>query len=111
MPALGGVWKVPDLFASFGSDVVLFLERRFGRHAGSGKRRRDDGGSSSISGQCGITVGGQWRAWSVGECLLLDDSFEHSVDLRTGGQPFAEGSRRLLLVVDVWHPDARALRG
>ena len=81
----------------------------------------------------GLTVGGEWRAWERGRCLLMDDSFEHSVNLNTrvdggsrvGGirrtdlnlepcaelpraQPCAEpGCRhRVVLVIDCWHPDA-----
>ena len=45
----------------------------------------------------GISVGGEWRAWERGRCLVLDDSFEHWVDLRSdphaGGQRVRRGVR------------------
>ena len=65
-----------------------------------------------------IIVGGERREWELGRCLVFDDSFEHAVDF-PGGQlaPSASPSRssplmvspRLVLVVDVWHPDAESL--
>lgn len=39
--------------------------------------------------------------WSEGQVLLLDDSFEHAV-WNTGSKT------RLILIVDVWHPDLPA---
>ena len=68
--------------------------------AGSGKR-------------LGISVGGEWREWEEGRCLVLDDSFVHSVDLRGAttnsiSTPSAS-TTRLLLVCDVRHPDASLL--
>jgi aspartate beta-hydroxylase len=58
----------------------------------------------------GIRVGGELRLWQAGRCLLLDDSFEHEVDLparsaEDGGEPWV----RVILVLDVWHPDAEWL--
>jgi len=49
----------------------------------------------------GICVGGERRAWQLGNCLVLDDSFEHSLSL-----PSELSSPRVLLVADCWHPDA-----
>lgn len=40
--------------------------------------------------------------WTEGEVLLLDDSFEHEV-WNTGKQT------RLILIVDVWHPELPAV--
>lgn len=38
------------------------------------------------------------RSWKDGEWLIFDDSFEHEV--------WNNGtSARLVLIVDVWHPD------
>ena len=61
----------------------------------------------------GITVGGAWREWEEGRCLVLDDSFMHSVDLRssssstsTSSDRTSSSATRLLLVCDVRHPDA-----
>jgi hypothetical protein len=46
----------------------------------------------------GISVGGEEREWSEGRCLLFEDSFEHSV-----WNP--SHVRRIVLIVDFWHPD------
>jgi hypothetical protein len=45
-----------------------------------------------------IRSDGEWRSWRRGECLVLDDSFEHEV--RHDGS-----RRRVILIVDCWHPD------
>jgi aspartyl/asparaginyl beta-hydroxylase (cupin superfamily) len=45
-----------------------------------------------------VRVGREWRSWTEGECLLFDDSFEHEAENRAS-EP------RLVLIVDVWHPD------
>lgn len=45
-----------------------------------------------------IRVATQTRSWSEGELLIFDDSFEHEV-WHNGTQV------RLVLIVDVWHPD------
>jgi len=66
----------------------------------------DDGGGESNdaaadnghSGKIGIRVGPIERRWVPGKCLLLDDSYDHEVWNDTS-QP------RVLLLVDVWHPD------
>ena len=47
---------------------------------------------------CSIRVGGETRAWREGEVLVLDDAFEHEV-WNDSGEP------RVILIVDVWHPD------
>ena len=46
----------------------------------------------------GIRVGNETREWSEGRCLLFEDSFEHSV---WNPSPV----RRIVLIVDFWHPD------
>jgi aspartyl/asparaginyl beta-hydroxylase (cupin superfamily) len=47
---------------------------------------------------CGIRVGGEVRRWEEGRCLVLDDSFTH--------EAWNDSDRpRLVLVVDLWHPD------
>jgi hypothetical protein len=44
-----------------------------------------------------IRCGDEWSTWTRGECLVLDDSFEHEVR--------HEGTRRrVVLIVDCWHP-------
>ena len=44
-----------------------------------------------------IRVGGEWRSWQEGKCLVIDDSFEHEV-VHRGAR------RRVALLVDCWHP-------
>ncbi|MGF1489625.1 MAG: aspartyl/asparaginyl beta-hydroxylase domain-containing protein [Prochloraceae cyanobacterium] len=48
-----------------------------------------------------IRSGHEWRSWESGKCLILDDSFEHEVR-HTGDR------RRVVLIVDCWHPDLTA---
>ena len=45
-----------------------------------------------------IRAGNEWRTWRQGECLILDDAFEHEV--RHSGN-----RRRVVLIIDCWHPD------
>jgi hypothetical protein len=48
--------------------------------------------------RCGLRVGGVERTWEEGRCLVFDDSFTHEA-WNNSAQP------RLVLVVDIWHPD------
>lgn len=45
-----------------------------------------------------MRVGDTWHAWTPGQCLVFDDSFEH--ECRNDGN-----SNRTVLLFDVWHPD------
>ena len=45
-----------------------------------------------------IRSGPEWRTWQAGQCLVLDDSFDHEVE-HNGD------ARRVVLIVDCWHPD------
>jgi len=45
-----------------------------------------------------LRVGEKTKEWREGKCIIFDDSFEHEV-WHTGTE------RRLVLIVDVWHPD------
>ena len=47
-------------------------------------------------------------AWALGRPLVFDDSFEHEVALPPAA-PGAPPTPRVLLVVDLWHPQARAV--
>lgn len=47
---------------------------------------------------CGIRVDGVETTWRTGKCLVFDDSFTHEV-WNTGDRD------RIVLVVDLWHPD------
>jgi aspartate beta-hydroxylase len=47
---------------------------------------------------CGIRVGGVTGSWQEGRCIVFDDSFWH--------EAWNNGDRRrVVLVLDVWHPD------
>jgi tetratricopeptide (TPR) repeat protein len=47
---------------------------------------------------CGVRVGGVESGWQEGRCIVFDDSFPHEV--------WNDGDRRrLVLVLDLWHPD------
>lgn len=54
--------------------------------------------SSTSTIQCGLRVGTQRREWVPGKAVVLDDAYEHEVWNDTA-EP------RVLLLVDVWHPD------
>ncbi|MGH7558102.1 MAG: aspartyl/asparaginyl beta-hydroxylase domain-containing protein [Gemmatimonadota bacterium] len=45
-----------------------------------------------------LRVGADHRAWQEGRCLVFEDSFEHEV-WNDADRP------RLVLILDVWHPD------
>jgi aspartate beta-hydroxylase len=47
---------------------------------------------------CGLEVGGVAGAWQAGRCLVFDDSFEHAAWNDAD-------RRRVVLVIDIWHPD------
>jgi hypothetical protein len=48
--------------------------------------------------RCGLRVGGVERSWEEGRCLVFDDSFTH--------EAWNDSARpRIVLVVDLWHPD------
>ena len=52
----------------------------------------------SIPEGCSIRVGTETRTWEEGRCLTFEDSFEHEVRNRSR-------ARRVVLIVDLWHPD------
>ncbi|XP_048846769.1 aspartate beta-hydroxylase domain-containing protein 2 isoform X1 [Brienomyrus brachyistius] len=54
--------------------------------------------------QCELVVGGEPQCWSEGHCLLVDDSFLHTVS-HNGG---AEDGPRVIFSVDLWHPNIAA---
>jgi Aspartyl/Asparaginyl beta-hydroxylase len=51
-----------------------------------------------VPDECGIRVGGVVRGWTDGECIVFDDSFSHEAWNDSD-------RRRVVLIVDVWHPD------
>jgi hypothetical protein len=54
------------------------------------------------TGDCAIRVGGESRRWTEGKCIVFDDTYEHEIWNRTAEE-------RLVLLVDLWHPDLTAL--
>jgi aspartyl/asparaginyl beta-hydroxylase (cupin superfamily) len=55
-----------------------------------------------VPDDCFIAVGGVRKSWAVGECIVFDDSFIHHVENRSDRE-------RIVLIVDVWHPDLSAV--
>jgi aspartyl/asparaginyl beta-hydroxylase (cupin superfamily) len=55
-------------------------------------------GEEGEEGKCSITVCGEEREWSVGKCLVFDDSFEHEVTNTMNGN-------RGILLLRFWHPE------
>lgn len=53
---------------------------------------------------CELVVGGEPQCWSEGHCLLVDDSFLHTVSHK-GPQ---EAGPRVILSVDLWHSNVAA---
>jgi hypothetical protein len=49
-------------------------------------------------GDCAIRVGDRTRNWTPGRCLTFEDFFEHEAWNRTRAE-------RVVLIVDLWHPD------
>ena len=56
----------------------------------------------NIPEDCEIRVGDETRTWEEGKCLLIEDSIEHEVWNRSD-------RNRLILIVDLWHPDLTAI--
>lgn len=52
----------------------------------------------SVPDGCSLRVGAQMGGWTEGKFIIFDDSYEHEV--WNSGQ-----AGRLVLVMDVWHPD------
>uniref|UniRef100_G3PH66 Aspartyl/asparaginy/proline hydroxylase domain-containing protein n=1 Tax=Gasterosteus aculeatus TaxID=69293 RepID=G3PH66_GASAC len=53
---------------------------------------------------CELVVGGEPQCWSEGHCLLVDDSFLHTVSHKGP----SEAGPRVILSVDLWHPNVAA---
>lgn len=50
-----------------------------------------------VPDRCGVRVGGEERTWQAGRCIVFDDSFEHEAWNHSA-------RRRVVLIVDFWHP-------
>jgi hypothetical protein len=70
--------------------------------AGSNLRLRCHLALSIPDGDCAIRVGDEVRHWQESKCIVFDDTFEHEVWNRTDED-------RLVLLVDLWHPDLTSL--
>ncbi|XP_069044473.1 aspartate beta-hydroxylase domain-containing protein 2 [Lepisosteus oculatus] len=57
-----------------------------------------------IPAHCELVVGGEPQCWSEGHCLLVDDSFLHTIS-HNGS---AEDGPRVIFTVDLWHPNVAA---
>ncbi|MFP2903726.1 aspartyl/asparaginyl beta-hydroxylase domain-containing protein [Pyxidicoccus sp. 3LFB2] len=53
-----------------------------------------------IPDNCALRVGTETRQWEEGRCFFFDSSFEHEAWNRSN-------SRRVVLLLDVWHPDLK----
>ncbi len=51
-----------------------------------------------IPERCGMTVGGIPGGWEANRCVVFDDSYEHDAWN-------ASDQERIVLIVDLWHPD------
>jgi aspartate beta-hydroxylase len=51
-----------------------------------------------IPEKCGLKVGGLRGGWQAQKCVVFDDSFVHEVWNESD-------QRRVVLIIDVWHPD------
>lgn len=56
----------------------------------------------TVPPHCAMRVGTETRTWQEGRCLAFEDSFEHEVWNRSR-------ARRVVLIVDLWHPDLTAI--
>jgi aspartate beta-hydroxylase len=52
-------------------------------------------------GDCGIRVGDELGRWQAGRCIVFDDHFNHEAWNHTAAE-------RIVLIVDLWHPDLSA---
>ncbi len=52
-----------------------------------------------IPQDCSISVAGEEKTWEEGKCLVIDDSYLHSVSNNN------KEKSRVILLLDIWHPD------
>ena len=102
LPTLSRILKqAPELLVSAGQ---VYLSRLapgtvVSAHSGpTNTRLRLHFGIQVPEGDCAVRVGGLERNWLEGESLILNDFWEHEVWNRTDEE-------RLILLVDIWHPD------
>jgi aspartate beta-hydroxylase len=83
--------------------LIYFSKMKSGTHIAPHRgptniRLRCHLGIQVPDGDCGLRVGGETRGWKEGECIIFDDYFEHEAWNHTRDD-------RIVLIVDVWHPD------
>ena len=67
-------------------------------HTGPSNERLRSHFTLAHDGGARLRVGSEWRTWEEGKVMVFDSSWEHEV--------IHEGSsRRIVLILDVWHPD------
>ena len=66
--------------------------------------RQAAGDHQGSAGRLEMRIADQYVSWEEGELLIIDDSFEHELWYQNGvgGRM---GGIRLVLLVDMWHPD------
>jgi hypothetical protein len=89
MGGLGGI----SYFSCLDPTTVVSPHRGF-----TNMRLRCHLGIEVPSAGAGIKVAGVERTWDAGRCLVFDDSFEHEAWN-------SSSQRRVVLIVDFWHPD------
>ena len=67
-------------------------------HTGPSNKRLRAHFCITHTGGARMRVGEEWRTWREGEVLILDSSFEHEV-IHNGKDT------RIVLILDIWHPD------
>uniref|UniRef100_A0A2K6L523 Aspartate beta-hydroxylase domain containing 1 n=2 Tax=Rhinopithecus bieti TaxID=61621 RepID=A0A2K6L523_RHIBE len=89
-----------NTFGNAGFSVLLPGARLEGRCGPTNARVRCHLGLKIPPG-CELVVGGEPQCWAEGHCLLVDDSFLHTV--AHNGSP--EDGPRVVFIVDLWHPN------
>ncbi|XP_031244201.1 aspartate beta-hydroxylase domain-containing protein 1 [Mastomys coucha] len=89
-----------NTFGNAGFSVLLPGARLEGRCGPTNARVRCHLGLK-IPPSCELVVGGEPQCWAEGHCLLVDDSFLHTV--AHNGSP--EDGPRVVFIVDLWHPN------
>ena len=74
--------------------------------------------AGALAPACELRVANATTEWSEGSCVLFDDSFVHSAEFRRGAsaeeeddagyEPGALARDRIVLIVDLWHPQLSA---
>lgn len=67
-------------------------------HTGPSNERLRSHFTLTHTGGARLRVGQEWRTWEEGQAMIFDSSWEHEV--------VHEGTdRRIVLILDIWHPD------